>query len=68
MSGYSAKMSEMHLEKAKRVAESLFSTDKPKEKKRKSRWGDESQKVIIPGLPTILPANMSEEQNQLYLS
>ena len=42
--------------------------EKPKEKKRKSRWGDESQKVIIPGLPTILPANMTELQNQLYLS
>ena len=43
--------------------------DAPKEKKKKaSRWGDADQKVIIPGMPTILPTNLTEEQNKIYLS
>ena len=42
-------------------------TDEPSRKKRKSRWGSESVKTVLPGLPTSLPANMSEEQQKLYL-
>jgi len=40
-----------------------------RKKKRRSRWGaDESQeKTVIPGMPTILPCNLSKEQEQQYL-
>jgi splicing factor 1 len=33
--------------------------------RRKSRWDDE--KVVIPGMPTILPENLTPEQERLYL-
>lgn len=37
-------------------------------KKRKSRWGgSETDKVIIPGMPTILPPNLTKEQEKIYL-
>lgn len=37
-------------------------------KKRKSRWGnDETEKVVIPGLPTIIPNNLTKEQEEMYL-
>ena len=40
---------------------------KPPAKKRKSRWGNEDVKTILPGLPTILPSNMKEDEQKLYL-
>ncbi|KAK3608218.1 hypothetical protein CHS0354_039237 [Potamilus streckersoni] len=38
-------------------------------KKRKSRWGntDQLDKTIIPGMPTVLPANLNKEQERQYL-
>jgi len=37
-------------------------------KRKRSRWGDaEVDKAFIPGMPTVLPANMSKEQEELYL-
>lgn len=39
--------------------------DNPK-RKRKSRWGDENQKVILPGLPTTL-STKNKEQSEKYL-
>lgn len=45
----------------------LACADEPSRKKRKSRWGSESTKTVLPGLPTSLPANMSEEQQKLYI-
>ena len=37
-------------------------------KKKRSRWGDsEVDKAFIPGMPTVLPANMSKDQEELYL-
>lgn len=37
-------------------------------KKRKSRWGgDEKEKIFIPGMPTVLPTNLSKEQEEAYL-
>ena len=37
-------------------------------KKRKSRWGgSDTDKVIIPGMPTILPPNLTKEQERIYL-
>jgi splicing factor 1 len=36
-------------------------------RKRRSRWGDEKEKVEIPGLPTELPPNLSPEQIKQYL-
>ena len=42
-----------------------------RKKKRKSRWGtdDFTEKLFIPGMPTVLPANLSKEQEKLtYVS
>jgi len=37
-------------------------------KRRKSRWGgDENEKTFIPGMPTVLPTNLSKEQEEAYL-
>ncbi|KAK7867354.1 hypothetical protein R5R35_008902 [Gryllus longicercus] len=37
-------------------------------KRRKSRWGgDEKEKTFIPGMPTVLPTNLSKEQEEAYL-
>ncbi|CEP09450.1 hypothetical protein [Parasitella parasitica] len=38
----------------------------PAEKKRRSRWGDEQQKVIIPGLPTTI-SKANRDQSEKYL-
>merc|ERR1719221_141020 len=38
-----------------------------RKKKRKSRWTDEACKTFIPGLPTMIPAGMSKEQEEAYL-
>ena len=46
----------------------FFILDQPTRKKRKSRWGEEEVKTVLPGLPTILPANMKEDEQKLYLS
>ena len=42
-------------------------TAQPPPKKRKSRWGSEEKKTVLPGLPTILPSNMKEEEQKLYI-
>ena len=57
-----------HLLAAKRAASTLFPGDQPKKKARKSRWSEESTKMVLPGLPTVLPANMKEDEQKLYLS
>lgn len=37
-------------------------------KRRKSRWGqDEKEKSFILGMPTVLPTNLSKEQEAAYL-
>ncbi|XP_019855951.1 PREDICTED: splicing factor 1-like isoform X1 [Amphimedon queenslandica] len=61
-----------HLNAAKKAASALFSksenTDGPPAKKRKrSRWGGEETRTVIPGMPTVIPPNMSEGQQKLYL-
>ena len=39
-----------------------------RKRKRKSRWGNsETDRVIIPGLPTVLPSNITPEQEKTYL-
>ncbi|KAF9158390.1 hypothetical protein DFQ26_007707 [Actinomortierella ambigua] len=45
---------------------SANSTEEPK-RKRRSRWAAEEEKVHIPGMPTALPTNMTEEQLELFL-
>lgn len=44
-------------------------SDKGGEKKRrKSRWAaPEADKTFIPGMPTILPTNLTKEQEEAYL-
>uniref|UniRef100_A0A0C9QAV2 SF1_2 protein n=1 Tax=Fopius arisanus TaxID=64838 RepID=A0A0C9QAV2_9HYME len=37
-------------------------------KRRKTRWGgSEHDKTFIPGMPTVLPTNLTAEQEQAYL-
>lgn len=37
-------------------------------KRRKSRWGgSEHEKTFIPGMPTVLPTNLTAEQEKAYL-
>ena len=39
-----------------------------RKKKRRSRWGgDEKEKTFIPGMPTVLPANLTKDQEEAYL-
>lgn len=39
-----------------------------RKRRRKSRWqGDEKDKTFIPGMPTVLPSNMSKDQEEAYL-
>ncbi len=40
-----------------------------RKRKRKSRWGTEdvTEKLFIPGMPTVLPANLSKEQEEAYI-
>jgi len=38
-----------------------------RKKKRKSRWTDEACKTFIPGLPTMIPAGLSKQQEEAYL-
>ena len=40
-----------------------------RKRKRKSRWGNEdvTEKLFIPGMPTVLPANLSKEQEEAYI-
>ena len=49
--------------------EYIFSgRDTERRRKRKSRWqGDEKEKTFIPGMPTVLPSNLSKEQEEAYL-
>ena len=46
----------------------LSSANEPVKKRRKSRWASDDVKTQLPGLPTVLPANMTEDQQKLYLS
>ncbi|XP_065897643.1 splicing factor 1-like isoform X2 [Dysidea avara] len=55
------------IETAKRVASQLFPENEPVKKRRKSRWGTEETKTIIPGLPTVLPSNLTGEHQRMYL-
>ncbi|KAJ4443863.1 hypothetical protein ANN_05650 [Periplaneta americana] len=53
-----------------RVSEKSFVTEREERraKKRRSRWGgDEKEKTFIPGMPTVLPTNLSKEQEEAYL-
>lgn len=43
-------------------------SDAGRKKRRKSRWGnDEKEKSFIPGMPTVLPSNLSKTQEKAYL-
>ena len=45
-----------------------LSTEEEKRRRRRSRWaGGEHEKIFIPGMPTILPCNLSKEQEEAYL-
>jgi len=40
-----------------------------RKRKKRSRWGNEDpgERLFIPGMPTILPSNLSKEQEEAYL-
>ncbi|KAF2904795.1 hypothetical protein ILUMI_01360 [Ignelater luminosus] len=47
---------------------SELSADEERKRRRRSRWaGGEHEKIFIPGMPTILPCNLSKEQEEAYL-
>ena len=39
----------------------------PKKRKKRSRWGDMEEKIQIPGLPSSLPVDATQEQREEYL-
>ena len=40
----------------------------PTKKRKKSRWAEPTEtRAFIPGMPTIIPANLSREQEKAYL-
>ncbi|KAF5270436.1 hypothetical protein FQR65_LT05624 [Abscondita terminalis] len=42
--------------------------EEERKRRRRSRWaGGEHEKIFIPGMPTILPCNLSKEQEEAYL-
>ncbi|VDP12734.1 unnamed protein product [Onchocerca flexuosa] len=43
----------------------ISETGQPEKKPRKSRWS--TNKSFVPGMPTILPSNLSDDQRQAYL-
>jgi hypothetical protein len=46
----------------------LAEREERRAKKRRSRWGgDEKEKTFIPGMPTVLPTNLSKQQEEAYL-
>ena len=38
-----------------------------RKKKRRSRWEAETDKIVIPGIPTMMPAGLTKEQEEAYL-
>ncbi|KAF6020048.1 hypothetical protein EB796_021641 [Bugula neritina] len=49
-------------------ADQSLSWPSEKKKKRRSRWAnDEADKTFIPGMPTTLPADATDEQKEQYL-
>lgn len=43
-------------------------TKEERKKRRKTRWGgSEHDKTFIPGMPTVLPTNLTPEQEKAYL-
>ena len=36
-------------------------------KKRKSRWEAETDKVVIPGMPTMIPPGLTPDQEKIYV-
>lgn len=46
----------------------LASAESERKRRRKSRWGaEETDKTFIPGMPTVLPTNLSKEQEEAYV-
>jgi splicing factor 1 len=41
-----------------------------RKRKRASRWGDgaDTEKTVIPGMPTVLPTNLTQEQEKAYIT
>ncbi|XP_067124273.1 splicing factor 1-like isoform X1 [Centruroides vittatus] len=67
------KMAAVHAQKPVHQGYYAESTNWPpdmpdRRKKRRSRWGgDDKDKVFIPGMPTVLPNNLSGNQERAYL-
>ncbi|KAF7637897.1 CCHC-type domain-containing protein [Meloidogyne graminicola] len=53
------------LSKDQSKKEGQTETDEQREKRRKSRWSN--TKAFVPGMPTILPADIDDNQRQIYL-
>jgi hypothetical protein len=42
--------------------------DQKKKKPKRSRWTTEDVKTCIPGMPTMVPGNLTHNQEKAYLS
>lgn len=46
----------------------LASDANDRKRKKKSRWGgSDLEKTFIPGMPTVLPHNLTKEQEEAYI-
>lgn len=43
------------------------SREDDRKRKRRSRWEAETEKIVIPGIPTTMPAGLNKEQEEAYL-
>ena len=43
-------------------------TEGGRKRKKRSRWNlEETEKTVIPGMPTTIPPNLSKDQEQQYI-
>lgn len=47
--------------------ESREESREERKKKRKSRWEAETDKVVIPGMPTMIPPGLTPDQEKIYV-
>lgn len=49
------------------VSSTNMSTERGRSTEKRSRWGPIDQKIIVPGLPTVLPNCLTQDQVDAYV-